>query len=134
ILGACVTLAAATALLSPAATTAQQVKDQTESSPRRDVPVRVENHNWLDMHVYALRAGAPARTLGWVTAHSSKVFNLPASVTEAGTDLRVLADPIGSRDLYVSDPVLADPESEIVVTLENELDISNTRVVPHRAG
>jgi hypothetical protein len=127
-------MAAAVALLSPMATAAQQVKDATESSLPQDVSVRVENHNWLDMHVYALREGAPARSLGFVTAHSSQVFNLPASVTQAGTDLRVVAEPIGSRDLYVSDPVLADPQSEVVVTLENALDLSNTKVIPQRAG
>lgn len=133
-LGTCAALAAAVGLLSPAMGVAQEMTQDTESSLPEDVPVRVENHNWLDMHVYAIQTGAPARSLGWVTAHSSKVFNLPGSVTQAGTDLRLLADPIGSRDVYVSDPVFADPQSEIVVTLEDALDLSNTKVVSLPAG
>ena len=49
-------------------------------------------------------------------------------------DLRIVADPVGGNDLYVSNPVMADPESEVVVALQEELGLSNTRVEERRAG
>lgn len=119
-------------LLMPAAAAAQESAQASESSAPEQVAVRVENHNWLDMHVYLLEYGRAPRSLGMVMAQGSAVFEVPAAVTVAGTDLRVLADPVGSNDLYVSDPVLADPTSEVVVTLENSLALSNTTVQPHR--
>lgn len=124
--------AVATALVLPSAAAAQQSPKETESSKPESVDVRVENNNWLDMHLYALTSGASARSLGVVSAHTSQVFHLPAAVTVAGTDLRVVADPIGTADIYVSDEVLADPESEIVVTLRASLPLSTTILTPRR--
>lgn len=115
-------------MLLPRVAAAQEAAQADESSRPETVAVRVENHNWLDMHVYVLEYGKAPRSLGMVNAQGSQVFELPAAVTVAGTDLRVLADPVGSTDLYVSDPVLADPASEVVVTLENSLALSKTTV------
>lgn len=134
ILAACSVLALASGLLLPTAALAQQPEQDTESSRLEDVTLRVNNQNWLDMHVYVVSSGAPARSLGMVTAHTTREFKLPSAVTQAGTDLRVVADPIGSNELYVSDPVLADPESEVVVTLQGALALSSTSVGPRNAG
>jgi hypothetical protein len=125
-------VAVITALALPAAAAAQETPTETESSKPETVDVRVENNNWLDMHVYALTAHVPSRSLGVVSAHSTQVFHLPAAVTVAGTELRVVADPIGSTDIYVSDEVLANPASDIVVTLQASLPLSTTVLAPRR--
>lgn len=119
---------AAGMLVLPATVAAQQTEQDTEADRPQEVAVRVDNHSWLDMHVYALRSDAPLRSLGIVAAQASRVFHLPADVALAGADLRVVADPVGSTGVYVSDAVLADPESEVFVTLENSLGLSHMTV------
>jgi len=131
---AAITILATATALSPTAGAAQQSGKETESSRAEQVSVRVDNNNWLDVHVYAVASGAPMRSLGLVTSNTSVVFHLPATVTLAGTDLRIVADPVGGNELYVSNPVMADPESEVVVTLQQELGLSNTRVEERRVG
>lgn len=127
--GATALLLAATALL-PMAVAAQEGA-QNEPAP---LTVHVENHNWLDMHVYASRAGGPLRSLGMVTSMSSGTFRLPEDLAMAGTDLRMVVDPIGGSGIYVSQPLLASPGGEIVITVQNTLALSYTTLADHPAG
>src|SRR4051812_17346683 len=67
-----------------------------------DVPVWVQNHNWMDVVIYAVRGGTRSR-LGQVTSMSEVTFTVKASFLGAGNDLRLLVDPIGSNDSFITD-------------------------------
>lgn len=92
------------------------------------VTVRVENHNWADVNVFAIRGGMRVR-LGTVTTASTERFRLPSSFTMASNDLVLVADPIGSRFSYTSPPIMVMPGEQILWRVENNMNHSSLRVV-----
>jgi hypothetical protein len=44
--------------------------------------------------------------------------------------LRIVADPIGSRAAYVSDNLLIGRGDAVLVTLQNQLSLSSTSLMP----
>ena len=89
---------------------------------RTDPPVVVEvrNRNWQDMHVYVLGAGQ-RYSLGVVTSQSTQRYELPEGAFATGRDIVLLADPIGSDEVYRSDPVLLHPGDVVQRNLANPL-------------
>jgi len=108
---------------------AAQGTPQTRQSAT-DVVLRVENHNWLDMHIYVVASGSPLRSLGTVTALSTEELKLPPDVVHAGSDLRLVADPIGMTGVYVSPTLIPNPRSVVVLSIENNLDLTSTSLRP----
>ncbi len=97
--------------------------DDGDSEPRvADVVVVVENRNWQDVTVYALRGGARVR-LGTVTTYHTETFVMKSEMTRS-VEFRLLADPIGSLETYQSDPVRIEPGDQIRWTLTADLDHS----------
>lgn len=93
-------------------------RSQAEApAPRDETTVRVENQNWLDMTVYALR-GTQRIRLGTVTAQTTRIFVLPASLATARS-IEFLADPIGSSDTARSFEMLFEPGDAIEVVIRN---------------
>lgn len=86
----------------------------------RAVAVQVHNENTSDMDVYAMSGGQFVR-LGTVTAMSSDTLSLPATAVQRGSDLRLLADPIGGFGAYLSDPVLVSTGDVIVMRIGTDL-------------
>ena len=79
--------------------------------------VRVDNQAALDMTIYAMRFGQRVR-LGTVTAHSSQVLQIPASLlTGSATTLRFIADPIGSTTGSVGEEITVMPGDQVVLTI-----------------
>lgn len=103
----------------PAGTTAEAVA----SLP--DPTVIVANHNWLDVHVYASRRAGGRVSLGVVTSNTTREFELPSRFLAAGGDVHVIADPIGSVGRYVTPSIVADPGTNVIVTIENALNLSS---------
>lgn len=89
--------------------------------------VRVTNSNWADMTVYVERAGMRVR-LGSVTSMGSRSFQLPRSIVNATGDIRLVADPIGSRDVHVTAPVQVWAGQTVDFKIENHLAISSIAV------
>ena len=89
--------------------------------------VRVTNNNWSDMNIYVLR-GSDRRRLGTVSSNSSTVFRLPNSVLIGGSDIRLLADPIGSSRTYVSPTLLIGPGHVVEWRLENNMNMSSALI------
>ena len=89
----------------------------------------VENNNWADMTIYALRDGVRAR-VGQVTALSRSRFVLPQSVTAGTGELRIMADPIGSAQRWTSQPIVVLPGQELRFRLENNVNLSSYSVFP----
>ena len=70
-----------------------------------DLRIAVEVHNigWADVTIYSVSAGSRIR-LGTVPSNTSQRFRLPR-VHEWSPDLRLMADPIGSPQGYLSEPI-----------------------------
>lgn len=84
-----------------------------------ETTVLVENHNWLEMVVYALR-GADRIRLGNVSTGGSAEFRLPRGFT-TGSNITLVADPIGSRTLFRSEPLAVAPGRLLRLRIENNI-------------
>ena len=94
---------------------------------QRDIPVHVQNHNWADIVIYAVRNSTRTR-LGQVTSMSTVSFVIPAGFMGTGSDIRLLADPIGSSATFITDALLLSPGVEIDFYIENHLPASSWTV------
>ena len=110
------------ALLAVPAATAQTAPEERSETPR--TTVRVINDNWQDITVYAVRAGY-RRRLGTVNSFTSRVLTLPPTLLIPSDDLRLIADPIGSRGVYVSEPLVVNAGDVVEWTVRNNIRLSN---------
>ncbi|HEX5438176.1 MAG TPA: hypothetical protein VFW98_13550 [Gemmatimonadaceae bacterium] len=94
---------------------------------RTEIPVEVSNHNWSDMVVYAMHLGTRYR-LGTVTSMSSRDLRIPPGVAGISDGVQLVADPIGSDQVYVTEPIVTGPDEGIVFSIENQLSISTYSV------
>lgn len=93
-------------------------EEEAEPEPL-EVVVVVENRNWQDVTVYALRGGARVR-LGTVTSMQTARFVLSTEMTRS-TQFRLMADPVGSSQTFTSDPVRVEPGDQVQWRLANDL-------------
>jgi len=84
------------------------------------------NQNWLDVDVYAIRGTARYR-LGAVGGNSSATLRIPSSLIAHG-DLRLMADPVGSNDVYVSDVIPVAPDQSVQLTVAPRMRMSSYAV------
>lgn len=96
-------------------------------SEGRSASVRVTNNNWADMTVYMLRAGMRVR-LGTVTSMATQSFRIPPSVLGGEGDVRLVADPIGSRETHLTLPVQVWPGQTVAFKIENHIAVSSVSV------
>jgi len=92
----------------------------------REVVVEVENSNWADIVVYAVRNGSRTR-LGMVPSMGRERFVLPSSVITAASNVQLVVDPIGGRP-YVFPPVIVERGQRVELRLENNLNLSSISV------
>lgn len=69
----------------------------------RTTKVEVENTNYADMRIYAIRDGA-RHSLGWVPSMTTQSFRLPSQWLDTLSDIHLLADASVSSDEYRSEP------------------------------
>ncbi len=98
-------------------------KGNDEYEPQEPITVRVTNHNWSDVVIYATRTGVRYR-LGDVTTGREAVFRLPRELLTA-SDLRLLVDPIGSNSYFQTEVLLVSPGQEVHLTVENQISTSS---------
>lgn len=89
----------------------------------REIRVEVVNDNFLDMGIFVMEGSTNFR-LGDVTGKSSANFSLDLDMISPSTGLRLLADPVGSRDAYLSDPVTVNPGTIVVFNIAPALSQS----------
>jgi len=89
----------------------------------RDIRVEVVNDNFLDMGVFVMQ-GASNFRLGDVTGKTSATFTLNLDQIPPSAGLRLLADPVGSREAYLSDAVTVTPGVVVVFTIAPALSQS----------
>jgi hypothetical protein len=108
-----------------------QSKDEDKSRLRAPVTIEVENGNWLDVRVYAVRENGAYDRVGTVTSGSFVRFELPRRLTSHGMQIHLIAAPIGSTRRYRSPPVMVSVGDVIEWKLTNNLALSSISV---RAG
>jgi hypothetical protein len=99
----------------------------TPSDRAQETTVTVANHNWSDMTIY-LEAGGMRHRLGTVTTGRTETFLMPRSAWLPSGDVRLVADPIGSSEAYVTERILVNRGQEIEFTVQNHLAISSWAV------
>lgn len=96
-------------------------------APELMTRVEVTNNNWSDMVVYAVRNGMRIR-LGTVTSMQTQRFRLPETMSGSGTPVSLVADPIGSQDVYQTGRITFMPGQRITLQIQNHLAISSYAV------
>jgi hypothetical protein len=108
-------------------------QNETLIEPRNDAPVElhVNNGNWLDVRIYAVRAAGIYDRIGTVRSFTSKQFELPEWVTSTNRQLQLIVSPIGSRRRYAAPPVIVQAGDIVEWRLGTNLSNSTISV---RAG
>jgi hypothetical protein len=117
---------AGTLVLAAGCATAGQGAGSGQPAPNPEPRVEVQNDNWADVTVYAIRDGSSIR-LGDVMAGDSAVCTLPDAVVQA-PDAYFLVRPLASSVAYVSPSILWDQD----MTLRIANDLSQSTLVPWR--
>ena len=88
--------------------------------------VTVENRNWSDINVRVARDGTTSqKRLGTVTSMTEERFTLPRWLLAGASAIRLIADPIGSTDAFVTEPIQVSADQTITWTVEANLDLSS---------
>jgi hypothetical protein len=94
--------------------------------PPEPVELTVDNTNYLDVDVFAVRGTSRSR-IGSVTGLSAATFSVPAHFAADG-NLQLLVDPIGSNATYLTDKIAVSPGQHIELTVTPVLRMSNYSV------
>lgn len=89
--------------------------------------MKVQNDNWLDVVIYIVRGAARFR-VGTVGGNSSQTFSLSAAHDLGSSPLRIMADPIGSNNRYLTEPILLGPGQLLEVKVGSPISISSFAV------
>ena len=115
------------AMLASAAACARSARPGNESSTLQGVTTaRITNNNWLDVNVYAARAGSRLR-LGMVGGQNTEVFRLPRHFVDA-RGVQILIDPIGSPQSYQTELISVAPGQQIDVVVQQRIAMSHYSV------
>ncbi len=119
----CVVLAAATLL---AASTSCAKRGVSSGPATQPIALDVTNENWLDVDVFVVR-GTSRYRLGTVGGNGSATLSIPASVVVHG-EFQLMADPIGSKDVYVTDRIAVGPDQMVQLTVAPRMRMSSFAV------
>lgn len=99
--------------------------DPDRPDPRVLEPLRldIENQNYLDMVVSADLGGQTIR-LTLVVGNNSASVRIPSSIYMAGP-IQLLAEPIGPRGGYRSDPLSLFPGDHLILRIGPQLGLSS---------
>lgn len=87
----------------------------------------VENDHWADVALYMVRSGVKMR-VGTIRSMQTQRINVDAAMLGPGGTVVFIADPIGSRFGFRSDPIVFTPGSTAEVRLGSNLRFSNVIV------
>jgi hypothetical protein len=110
-------------LLSACASRANRASTRLDSAP---VSLTVTNQNWLDVDVFVIR-GTTRYRLGAVGGNSSATLSIPTSLIVHG-QLQLMADPIGSDDVYVTEMITVAPDETVQLTVAPRMRMSSYAV------
>jgi hypothetical protein len=107
------------------ATLALPVPGSGQGAPDQPVQIVIQNHAYLDMHVYVVDWGGAVQPLGMVLGFTTDTLDLRPPYVGSAQEIQFLADPIGGLGSYVSDPVVVDPGDEVDLQIQNNLNLSS---------
>ncbi len=107
-------LAAALAVAFTACARRTEINPNEGAGPTQ---VRVVNQGYADMDIFVLSTGTGRIRLGTVTGNSTATFTLPGYLVGHATQMRFLADPIGSNRTPVSDQITVEPGATVELTI-----------------
>ncbi len=96
-----------------------------ESSKWSTIAVQVQNGNWLDMRVYAVRESGASDRIGTVASFTSSKLEIPRWFSGKSTEIQLVAVPIGSNQRYAAQPVVVSEGDVIEWNLRNNLSLSS---------
>ena len=102
-------------------------QDFAQAAPANTALVHVDNHNWQDVDVFAVRDGMQVR-LGMVTSMTSGVFRLPETFLTGSPNVQLRIDPIGSNSGYLTQSILVSPGQTVDLRIENNLNLTSYSV------
>ena len=119
------------ALVVCSATRASAQRPHSDDEPGRPegAQLSVTNHNWLDARLY-LDDDGQLVPLGFVMSQQTATFKLPNRALVGTGPVRVVARPIGGSQSYVSQNLQVNRGDVLLVTLQNQLGLSSTSVLP----
>lgn len=124
-------LALLAALVAPQQANAQAPEETTEAVTQvaQDgrVTLRLENHNWQDVRVYAI-SGSLARRIGTVTGLTTEEFTLPRDMNVTVHDFQIAISPIGMRGVHYSPRIVLNPGDRIQYRVANNLALSTLTI------
>ena len=88
---------------------------------------RITNNNFLDVNVYAARAGSRQR-LGMVTGQNTQVFELPRQLIDA-RGLTIFIDAIGSPQSYETELIALAPGQQVDLVVQQRIAMSHYSVI-----
>lgn len=96
-------------------------RGERDRSPREaPVTLVVRNYNWNTVHVYVMGGGQTV-SLGQLTTMDRATYVIPTSLLVSEQSVRLIADPIGSVQAYISEPVFVSPGDRIEWSINNVL-------------
>jgi hypothetical protein len=101
-------LAFALVLVLPAACSSAPEPETSTAPVRARTVVQVENRNFYDMQVYAVRFGERQR-LGLATGNRTSTFELPSNWLDTGGTIQFVASPVGSERVAWTEQVSVRP-------------------------
>ncbi len=87
----------------------------------RTATVTVDNNNWQDVNVFVCVSGGMCLRLGTVTSMNSATYAVPAHFLSATSDIRLVAEVIGSDEEVETETMQAVPGLMIQWRIENVL-------------
>jgi len=123
ILGVALALSLASLPLGACASSQLGANSPLDKSAPGGALVTVENLNPQAMRVYLLRGATPI-PLGSVETLERRTFIVPTAVLGRTGQLRLMADPLGSRAAYTSDWIQASPGDLVEWKLTANLKLS----------
>jgi hypothetical protein len=98
-------------------------RNSLAAAPERDFSLSVTNNNYLDVSVFVVRGGSRFR-IGEVTGNSAGRLRIPSRLVVAGM-VQLLADPIGSDEYYVTDPIPVSGDESLQLTVAPRMRMSS---------
>ena len=102
---------------------APATRNGAAAAPSQDVYLSVDNQNWLDVSIYALRGTSRTR-IGQVTGNGSAQLRIPSTAIVAG-QVRLMADAIGSNERFVTDVISVDPDQRVQLLVAPTMRMSS---------
>ncbi len=98
-----------------------------QAAPANTAVVHVDNHNWQDVDVFAVREGTRIR-LGMVTSMAAGDFRLPEAFLVGSPNVQLRIDPIGANSAYLTQSILVTPGQTVDLRIENNLNLTSYSV------